>query len=62
MLFDIGNFCGKLHRPVSKFACRLLCNLLAGAMLTIMIPGYTDVDASDILELLVCVIKVSAVV
>ena len=31
-------------------------------MLTIMIPDYIDVDASDILELLVCAIKVSAVV
>ena len=51
-----------LHRPVSKFACRVLCNLATGVILTTMIPNYIDVNASNILELLVCAIKVSAVV
>ena len=51
-----------LHRPVSKFVYRFLCNLVAGVILIATVPCYIDVDASNILELLVCAIKVSAVV
>ena len=51
-----------LYRPVWSFFRKLVCNLLLSGMLIIRVPGWVDVWAADIPGLLVCAIKVSAIV
>lgn len=51
-----------LHRPVWRFFLRLLCNLLVSGVLVIRVPLWVDLTATDIPGLLVCAVKVSAIV
>ena len=51
-----------LHRPVWKFLWKLVCNLLVSGVLIIRIPAWLDIAPTDILELFLCTIKVSAIV
>ena len=51
-----------LQRPISKFLSRFICNLAVGVVLITLIPRCMEVDASNIWGLLICAIKVSAVV
>ena len=51
-----------LCRPVWKFLLKLVCNLLAGGILILGIPVWLDVTATDIPELFLVAIKVSAIV
>ena len=51
-----------LHRPVWRFVQKLACNLLVSAVLIDLVSRFMVTTASDILGLLLCAIKVSAVV
>lgn len=51
-----------LERPVWRFLLKLVCNLAVSALLIYWIPRYINVAAPDILGLLICAVKVSAIV
>ena len=51
-----------LHRPVWRFLLRLGCNLLVSGILINRVPDWVDLSAADIPGLLVCAVKVSAIV
>ena len=51
-----------LHRPVHKFLLKLGCNLVMSALLIHGIPRFIEVNAPDILGLVICAVKVSVVV
>ena len=51
-----------LFRPMWRFLLKLACNLTVSAVLVGVVPVVVAVDASSILELLVCAVKVSLVV
>ena len=51
-----------LHRPVWRFVQKLACNLLVSVALIDLVSRFMVTTASDILGLLLCAIKVSAVV
>lgn len=51
-----------LHRPVWRFLLRLGCNLMVSGILINRVPVWVDISAADIPGLLVCAVKVSAIV
>ena len=51
-----------LHRPVWRFMLKLVCNLLVSGMLITRIPVWLPVTASDIPELFIYAVQVSAIV
>ena len=51
-----------LHRSVWKFFLKLACNLLAAGILILQVPAWIDISATNILQLLVIAVKVSAIV
>ena len=51
-----------LHRPVWGFFWKLACNLLVSGILINRIPLWVEIAAADIPGLLLCAIKVSAIV
>lgn len=51
-----------LHRPASMFFIKLVCNLIVSFILVYRIPVWFEVTASDIWGLLLCAVKVSAIV
>ena len=51
-----------LHRPMRKFFLKLACNLTAGSLLAGLSLHYVEINASSIIELLFCSVKLSLVV
>jgi len=51
-----------LHRPASRFFIKLVCNLIVSFILAYQIPVWFEIVASDIWDLLICAVMVSAIV
>jgi len=51
-----------LHRPASRFFIKLVCNLIVSFILAYQITVWFEIVASDIWDLLICAVMVSAIV
>ena len=51
-----------LHRSVWKFTSKVVCNLVVSILLIHWIPRFVDIPTTNIPDLLICAIKISAIV